>query len=390
MTNINAYEKLRNETERKTEEDYHVPVAQPYNKSHLAINEVMFSDFTRPAYFDLSHLGLDYDCHDVKDAEFVHNLSANQDLQNQRFKQNPKRSVIQESIITVGKDIREKPVFLVKTLDKDGSITYRYIQDGNTFVDIGKQVDIPNYLVAEFWTNSKWSEANAIAIGVYLNTLEKDFGAAEEDDYRNGLLAISKTNEFIKLMKDTKTNFKILSEKLTNYYFKMSNKTETSVTVQKIINDIICENDSVKKQNINPTNESITKQLKDAGFVDNSSTIYSVNANYPEKTVTQHLRTRISICQYKATRIGVILYTSGSINHNRYWWIVESYKMISEIESFMDMHDAIRGGAKQTKFFIAAVYQNHEGTSHKFPLGSFVHPEDIKTWHQQLKDNDEI
>ena len=58
MTNINAYEKLRNETERKTEEDYHVPVAQPYNKSHLTINEVMFSDFTRPAYFESFGVGL--------------------------------------------------------------------------------------------------------------------------------------------------------------------------------------------------------------------------------------------------------------------------------------------------------------------------------------------
>lgn len=387
MTNIITLEKLRNETKRKTEEDYHVPVAQPYNKSHLTINELMFNDFTRPAYFDLSHLGLDYDCHDIKDAEFVHNLSANQDLQNQRFKQNKKRSVIQESIKACGKDIREKPVFLVKTLNKDGSITYRYIQDGNTFVDIGKEADIPNYLVAEFWTNSKWSEANAIAIGVYLNTLEKDFGAAEEDDFRNGLLAISKTNEFIELMKDTETNFSIISEKLTNYYFKMSNKKETSVAVQRIINDIICENDSDKKQNINPTNESISKQLKDAGFVDNSSTLYSVYSNYPEKTITSHLRTRISICQYDSTRIGVILYTSGSINHNPNWWIVESYKMISEIESYMELHE---GSKALKRFFIAAVYQNHEGTSHKFPLGSFVHPEDIKTWYQQLKDNDEI
>ena len=108
MTNIITLEKLRNETKRKTEEDYHVPVAQPYNKSHLTINELMFNDFTRPAYFDLSHLGLDYDCHDIKDAEFVHNLSANQDLQNQRFKQNKKRSVIQESIKACGKDIRER------------------------------------------------------------------------------------------------------------------------------------------------------------------------------------------------------------------------------------------------------------------------------------------
>ena len=387
MSNVLTLEKLRNETKRKTEEDYHVPVSQPYNKEHLKINELMFNDFTRPAYFDLSHLGLDYDCHNILDAEVVHGISANQDLQKQRFKQNKKRPSIKGSIDTVGKDIREKPVFVVKQLNKDNTVTYLYIQDGNTFVDIGKEIDIPNYLVAEFWTNSKWSDANAIAIGVYLNTLEKDFGAAEEDDFRNGLFAISKTNEFKELMKDAESNSSIISEKLTNYYFKMSNKTVTTTSVKTIINDIIYENNSDKKQNINPTNESITKQLPTAGFVDNSSVIYSVYSNFAPKLVTEHLRTRISVCQYDSTRIGVILYTSGSINHKPNWWIIESYKLISEIESYMDMHE---GSKAFKRFFIAAVYQNHEGTSHKFPLGSFVHPEDVKTWYQQLKDNDEI
>ena len=50
----------------------------------------------QPVYFDLSHLGLDYDCHDIKDAEFVHGLSAYQDLQKQRFRQNKKESVSKE------------------------------------------------------------------------------------------------------------------------------------------------------------------------------------------------------------------------------------------------------------------------------------------------------
>ena len=35
MSNVVTLEKLRNETKRKTEEDYHVPVSQPYNKEHL-------------------------------------------------------------------------------------------------------------------------------------------------------------------------------------------------------------------------------------------------------------------------------------------------------------------------------------------------------------------
>ena len=102
MANVFTLEKLRNETHKMTEEDYHVPASQPYDKEHLKINKNEFNSIRYPGYFDLSHLGLDYDCHSIKDAEFVHGLSAYQDLQKQRFKQNKKRSIIQTSVITVG------------------------------------------------------------------------------------------------------------------------------------------------------------------------------------------------------------------------------------------------------------------------------------------------
>ena len=108
MTNVYAIEKFRNETHKMTEEDYHVPSLQPYNKEHLKLNELLFNSFMQPAYFDLSHLGLDYDCHDIKDAEFVHGLSAYQDLQKQRFRQNKKRASIKGSVEAVGKDLRKK------------------------------------------------------------------------------------------------------------------------------------------------------------------------------------------------------------------------------------------------------------------------------------------
>ena len=61
--------------------------------------------------------------------------------------------------------------------------------------------------------------------------------------------------------------------------------------------------------------------------------------------------------------------------------------MISEIESYEELHE---GSKAFKRFFIAAVYQNHDGTDHKFEVGSFVHPEEIKVWYKQLKDNDEI
>ena len=124
-------------------------------------------------------------------------------------------------------------------------------------------------MTVEFWKNGNWSEANAIAIGVHLNLLEKPFGVAEEEDIRNGLIAITKTKEFTSLMKNVDKNHIKLSEMLTHYYFKMSGKTEIIASVSAIINDIIFENDEQKKQNLNPNISSITKKLESLGFKDN-------------------------------------------------------------------------------------------------------------------------
>ena len=106
MNKVISLEKLRNKTEKVTEEDYHVPAAAPYQDYHLQVNEDFFNPRKKPAWFDLSHLGLDYDKHSLKDADFVHDISADEDLQKFRFKQNQKRPEIKNCVSSVVKYIR--------------------------------------------------------------------------------------------------------------------------------------------------------------------------------------------------------------------------------------------------------------------------------------------
>ena len=155
MNNVISLKKINNVTEVVTDADYHIPATAPYLEEHLQINQSLFFNPTlKPAWFALSHLGLDYDVHSIKEAEEINGISCPEDLQSYRFKQNPERPNIKKSVTYAGKDLREKPIFLVKERMPDGTINYCYVQDGNTFVDIGKELDFPNYLVVEFWKNS--------------------------------------------------------------------------------------------------------------------------------------------------------------------------------------------------------------------------------------------
>ena len=387
MNNVISLKKISNVTEMVTDEDYHIPAVAPYLEEHLQINkELFFNSKLMPAWFHLSHLGLDYDKHSIMEADEVHAISSSEDLQSYRFKQNPKRPNIKKSVVGKGKDFRQKPIFVVKERLADGTIKYCYVQDGNTWVDIGKESDFPNYLVIEFWKNSNWSVANAITIGVYLNLLAKSFGEATGEDMKNALSQIMKTEKFKDLMKNVDKNFVTISEMLTNYYIKMSGNDNVTSTVTGMINDLVFAKDKVKQQNANPTNQSIYKALEGLGFVDNDNVMYSVHSAFPSKIICEHLAYQLSKTKFKSTRLGVISYTSGSVSHEPYWWVEESYNLITEIERFCKLHE---GSTAIKRFFLAGIYQNHVGTT-KFKLGTIVHIEEIKAWYEELVANGEI
>ncbi len=377
-------ETFRNDTIEKTSDMFHVPAAVPYSEDHVAIHKTIWNPTLKPEWFQLHHLGLDYDDTRLREADELEEIESFADLQKQRFKQNHKKDEIKKSVVDVGKDIRCKAVYVIK--DRSGEIVLKYIQDGNTFYVVGKELEFPNYICMEFWTNENWTPTNAIAIGVYLNLLEKSTGLATEEDIEYALRAISESTEFVKLMKDVNKNVKIISERLLNYYGYMKGvqlkSDDAGATIIKIINSIIFDKDPDKEQNLNPSTDIVLEQMRKQGYTDNDTIWFSALAYYPEKVVTQHLLKRIKDVPYTTTRVGVALYKSGSVSHERYWWIKNAKVMIDKIGEYIELHE---GSKALARFNLVGVYQNHIGSIDLFKLGTIVSIEEIKACYEDLQ-----
>lgn len=391
MTAVLNLDTFRNETVEKTVDMYHIPAIAPYTQDHVEINKRYFWNANlKPEWFQLQHLGLDYDDTCLRETYELEEIETKGDLQEQRFSQNPAINAMKSSAVNEGKDIRCKGVFVVKDRST-GEAILKYIQDGNSWYAVGKELDFPNYICIEFWTNQNWTPTNAIAIGVYLNLLEKANGPATEEDIENALRKISESDEFVELMKDVDKNHEAISEKLLNYYGYMNGihlkGNDASATIYKIINNIIFGNDPVKSQTLNPNAEDVLKQLVSQGYTDNSIISFSALAYNPESLMTQHLLKRTKELISPSTRIGVAIYKSGSISHKKYWWIKESKKMIGKINEYVELHE---GSRILEKFDLVGIYQNHVATDHKFKLGTVVTVEDILNWHKELVEAGEI
>ena len=151
MNNVISLKKISNVTEMVTDEDYHIPAVAPYLEEHLQINkELFFNSKLMPAWFHLSHLGLDYDKHSIMEADEVHAISSSEDLQSYRFKQNPKRPNIKKSVVGKGKDFRQKPIFVVKERLAD-TWGYKQLHQFSNDLNIEKLDDI-NRLVKDINT----------------------------------------------------------------------------------------------------------------------------------------------------------------------------------------------------------------------------------------------
>lgn len=390
MSKILTLEQFRNETVVNTVADFHIPAVVPYTQDHVEIHKTSYyNPNLKPEWFNLHHLGLDYDNTRLREAHELVQIEKKGDLQDQRFKENVAKGDIKKSVVEKGKDIRCKGVYVVKDRSTGELID---IQDGNTFYAVGKELQFPNYITTEFWKNENWTPTNAIAIGVYLNLLEKSNGPATEDDIENALRKISESEEFAKLMEDVDKNHAIISERLLNYYGYMNGvqlkSDDAGVTIIKIINSIIFGKDPVKTQNLNPTTDIVLKQMIKQGYIDNDVIIFSALAYHPEKLLLQHLKKRTKEAPYKTTRCGVALYRSGSVSHEKYWWIKNAKMMIDKIEDYIQWLGP--DAPTTTRFNLVGIYQNHVGTDHKFPLGTIVPVEEIKKWYDELMENGEL
>ena len=382
---------FRNETVEKTVDMYHIPAIAPYTQDHVEINKRYFWNANlKPEWFQLQHLGLDYDDIRLREDWELEEIETKGDLQKQRFKQNPAMSSMKSSAVNVGKDIRCKGVFVVKDRST-GEVVLKYIQDGNTWYAVGKELDFPNYICMEFWINQNWTPTNAIAIGVYLNLLEKVNGPATEEDIENALRKISESDEFVELMKDVDKNGEAISENLLNYYSYMNGihlkGKDAAAKIYKIINNIIYGDAPVKSQTLNPNADDVLKQLVLQGYTENPIISFSALAYNPESLLTQHLLKREKELISPSTRIAVAIYKSGSVSHKKYWWIKEAKKMIDKIFEYVELH---KGSRILERFDLVGVYQNHVSTDHKFELGTVVSVEDILAWHKELVEAGEL
>ena len=181
-------------------------------------------------------------------------------------------------------------------------------------------------------------------------------------------------------------NVKIISERLLNYYGYMKGvqlkSDDAGATIIKIINSIIFDKDPDKEQNLNPSTDIVLEQMRKQGYTDNDTIWFSALAYYPEKVVTQHLLKRIKDVPYTTTRVGVALYKSGSVSHERYWWIKNAKVMIDKIGEYIELHE---GSKALARFNLVGVYQNHIGSIDLFKLGTIVSIEEIKACYEDLQ-----
>lgn len=382
QNNVLDYSKYTNNTVKLADKDYRLSAKVPYTQDHVKINSKDFwNPRLRPEWFDVHHFGLDFDKVSLREADELKEVKLKGDLQGQRFKQNPAKKDIKSDVSIKGKDIRERPIIIVKDIDSKAVL---YIQDGNTFYIVGEELEFPNYLTLEFYKNSNWSETNAIALGVYYNLLGKPSSEADSDDIQNALKTIAESSEFKELLENPDENYKIISKKLHDYWEMMLNvKKKKTVDIANIINDIIFGKTN-KSQKLNPSNEEIKEDAKKQGLTDSHIIKFTVYSGFPEKLATSHWLTETNKLEDSSTLIRTIFKLSGAESHNSSWWIRKAYKVVTKVEEYKQFHAYLHDSPVQTKCCIAGVYQNHVASEHKFPLGTIVSVEQIKKWYKEL------
>ena len=173
---------------KKCSSYYHVSTdTKMFTTEHLEIHKQTFNPNLYPEYFygqeqmDISFhaMGLDYDRTVLVDKSVIDEIKQAGHQQKYRKGINSKFKNIRDSVRDNGVDLRKKLLFLLENLDG----TFTDIFSGNTVNDaITAGSKLENRIVSIFKQNENFTISNLIAIGVYLNTLEKPFGEATGND----------------------------------------------------------------------------------------------------------------------------------------------------------------------------------------------------------------
>ena len=193
---------------KKCSSYYHVSTdTKMFTTEHLEIHKQTFNPNLYPEYFygqakmDISFhaMGLDYDRTVLVSKSVIDEIKQVGHQQKYRKGINKKFKSIKDSVNENGVDLRKKHLFLAE--NPDG--TFTDIFSGNTVNDAitaGSQLE--NRIVSIFKQNENFTISNLIAIGVYLNTLEKPFGEATGNDLEFALNQIKDAGGFGKLDKN--------------------------------------------------------------------------------------------------------------------------------------------------------------------------------------------
>ena len=393
LINLETYKKTTINTQ---ESDFHIPAASPYTEDHLHINMEFFSPDKWPGYFSLEHLGFSYIGGKLRDVEELEPVEAFGDKQKYRLKSSKSRKNIRSSVTTVGKDLRQKGIFLA--IDDDGNP--HHLVDGNSFYAEAKSAKSPNFICLEFAMNDKWSESNDIAAGVYVNLYFKKREDATEDDIQFALEQIAKSKKIQKLIK--KNAIAEVFKSLNQYYSFMLTggiKVRESVKINEIITTIISK-ESGKTQALKTSQSLVLNDAKNKDLQDGE-----VYASDKTRTVTawgdvaEKVGWHWSITRFnsegkesgnmlsKSARIDTIIHMNGANLSDEHWWVKQAIKFLKDHRRELAYYKFM--GA-DTKDSIIGFYQSVESLSHKWPLRRVVLVEEVETYYNQLVEEGKI
>lgn len=378
-----------NDLYEMTEEDYHVPVKEPYTIDHLKINGDFFNRRKYPGYFALESLGLTYLGPDLCEGVELQEAAAYGDKQKYRLKSSSAKPDIGKSINTDGKSIKEKGLAVAGTME-DGVFKPHHIFDGNSFYDEAEKSGSPNYIIYKFLMNDNWTESHDIAAGIFVNLYFKKRGDATDDDVKFALKQIAKSPELSTLIENK--DIVTVTIRLKEYYEFMitggvGKRPKETVTVNNIIVEII-NDESDTNQALATSVGMVLKDAKnpdlqgDVSYGTDKTRIITAYGYYPEKIV--HHWAVHGVKRTDGQPIHTIVHLNGADLSDPFWWVKRAMQFLKELQPQLD-YLKFRG-VKNDLDKVIGFYQSVDSLTDKWPLRSIVTVKEVTDYHDELKE----
>ena len=285
---------IKNPTARITADDFHVSSKNvEFTKEHLELHKSVHNPNTFPEYYtDFQHMGLDYvDTVLMESSKLVllNSTKTNQVLLGQLYRvgKNPKYNSITTSIQNKGYDLRERPIQVV--IDAKGDVFA--IFNGNTMTAVLDKTTLQNRIVALYKTNSKYTNANLIAIGTRMNSIENPAGTNSLNDIRFALDNIDAEGVLyldpraVELDKeDGKDRIKEWTQRVHDFISFMSYEVNVnSALVTGIINALLEKKVNDKYVLSVRSSKEVLIELRKEGYIDSPAVKYGAYSAFPDK-----------------------------------------------------------------------------------------------------------